>query len=145
MGSRSNSIPRKSGEQMIPGITEEDEEEEEEEEDVEEEEMEFQDVVEDGLKFGPELSSAVPAAIDGDESVDVSTAPVSPLGPLTPPEKVTDPLAHANGNGTLTEAADAEDRKGSGGIPLTAEALAKNQQVVEEKEKEREKEKSATE
>lgn len=128
MGSRSNSIPRKSGEQMIPGITEEDEEEEDEELD----DMEVEDVD----QFGPELGatmvpSDVNANLDGD-SAGLSTAPVSPMDPLTPPEK-PDPLA----NGGPTASGEQERKaSSSGGIPLTAEALAKNQRVVEEKERE---------
>lgn len=129
MGSRSNSIPRKSGEQMIPGITEEDEEEDEEELD----DMEVEEVDQFGPELGVEIvPSDANAALDGD-SAGLSTAPVSPLGPFTPPEKA-DPLA----NGVPGESGD-HVRNGSSGIPLTAEALARNQKVVEEEEKEREK------
>lgn len=140
MGSRSNSIPRKSGEQMIAGITEEDEEEEMEEDELDEEEMEEVD------QFGPDLgrASAVPIitreanatlVLDGESTGDgggMSTAPVSPLGPLTPQqEKVEDPLDAGNG------AVGGGEGEGKGkGIPLTAEALIENQRVVEEKEKE---------
>ena len=161
LGSRSNSIPRKSGEQMIPGITEEEEEEEEEMEDDDGDEGMEEEVD----QFGPELSAHVAnlpgeahavVVADGESTVgEMSTAPVSPLGPLTPPEKEgdRDPLAAANGggggsvggvlgNGSL--GAEETKRSESGSIPLTAEALAKNQRVVEEKEKEKERERERT-
>ena len=106
--SRSNSLPRKSGE-MIPEITEEDEEEDEIE-DLEVEEVE---------NFGPRflLSSDLDAAVD--DTGEVYTEPVSPMSPLTP--KVDEPPT--------------QNRSGSGGVPLTAEALAKMEEEEEEQEK----------
>ena len=95
--SRSNSVPRKSGE-MIPGITEEDEEEEE---------MEIEEVD----QFGPELilSSDVDAPAD-DEHGEIYTEPASPMSPLPPARDApTEPKRSGSG----------------GGLPLTAEALAK--------------------
>jgi len=116
MGSRSNSVPRKSGEQMIPGITEEDEEMmEEEDEDMEVEEVD---------QFGPALGSVVLS--DGGPD-GVVTAPVSPVSPSPVMEK--DLMLS---NGTVV-GADGE-RKGSGGIPLTAEALAQKLKLDEERD-----------
>ena len=110
--SRSNSIPRKSGE-MITGITEEDEEEDEDMEDMEVEEVDH---------FGAELAGAseIDAAIE--ENGETHTEPVSPLTPLPAPEHdVAEP--------------DLKGSVGSGSVPLTAEALAKMNEEEEMKEK----------
>ncbi|KAK3700009.1 hypothetical protein LTR37_016169 [Vermiconidia calcicola] len=68
--SRSNSVPRKSGE-MIQGITEEDEEDE----DMEVEEVD---------QFGPELAMPSTASAMGD-SGGVYTEPACPFSPVSPP------------------------------------------------------------
>ena len=108
-GSRSNSVPRKSGE-MIPGITEEDEDVEMMEETMEEE-MEIEEVD----QFGPEL--VVPSDIEADSAAPY-TEPVSPLSPLPP------------GQGEAPDST--RNAAGSGGVPLTAQALAKMQEEEEE-------------
>jgi hypothetical protein len=89
---------------MIPGITEEDEEEDDEMEDLEVEEVDH---------FGAEaaLTSDLDVAVD-----DTFTEPVSPLTPLPPGEHEKRELDPAKG----------------GGVPLTAEALAKMEEEEEE-------------
>jgi len=89
---------------MIPGITEEDEEEDEEVEDLEVEEVDH---------FGGEavMTSDLDAAVD-----ETFTEPVSPLTPLPPAEHETRELDPVKG----------------GGVPLTAEALAKMEEEEEE-------------
>ena len=72
--SRSNSVPRKSGE-MIHGITEEDEEEDEED-------MEVEEVDHFGAELGPASDINVPV----DDVGNTYTEPVSPLSPLPPTE-----------------------------------------------------------
>lgn len=104
--SRSNSRPRKSGEMIL--------EEDEEGVDEMDEEMEVEEVE----NFGPEL--IIPSDIDaaGDDSGEPETEPVSPLSPVPPGnEQPSDPTM-----------------AGSGGMPLTADALAKMQEQEEGKE-----------
>ena len=103
--SRSNSVPRKSGE-MIPGITEEDEEEDEEIEDLEVEEVDH---------FEAELPRTSDVDV-GDEAGTTFTEPVSPLTPLPPAEHDSRILD-------------------VGAVPLTAEALAMKEEEEEELEK----------
>ena len=94
-GSRSNSVPRKSGE-LFHGITEEDEDEADETE------------VEEVDHFGGELGLTTS---DGEVVVDeADTEPVSPLSPM--PVEHEQPLVSAVGNGVpLTEEALAEKDK----------------------------------
>jgi hypothetical protein len=104
--SRSNSVPRKSGE-MIPGITEEDEEEDEEMEDLEVEEVD---------QFDAELPRTSDVDVDvGDDAGTTFTEPVSPLTPLPPAEH----------NSRISDV---------GAVPLTAEALAMKEEEEEELE-----------
>lgn len=94
---------------MNPGIIEEDEEEDEEMEDMEVEEVDH---------FGNEV--ALHSDGNGDGEGETYTEPVSPLTPL--PSAEHPPVL------------DLDSKKG-GGVPLTAEALAKMEEEEEEIEK----------
>lgn len=91
---------------MIPEIMEEDEDEE-------------MDEIEEVDQFGPEI--IVPSDLDAavTDTGEPYTEPVSPISPLP----------------SRDEDRPEPKRSGSGGVPLTAEALAKMQEEEEMKEK----------
>lgn len=113
-GGRADQASRKSGEMGIAAI-----EEDEEEEDVFDDGMEVEEVD----QFGPRLVIPLsdPDASAGALGVDAGTdtEPVSPLSPLPSAGLEDFPLDSAPG-------------ASSGGVPLTAQALAKMEEEVEE-------------
>ncbi|CAK4029282.1 serine threonine- kinase [Lecanosticta acicola] len=114
-GSRSASVQGRPSGEMMPGVEEEDEEE------LEDDDGDYEEVD----HFGPELVVATSdAGMTGRSGGD--TEPASPLSP-SPGQEEEDPLG-PGGN--------AEALKSSGGVPLTAEALAKLDTEEERKDKE---------
>ncbi|KAK5122432.1 hypothetical protein LTR85_004016 [Meristemomyces frigidus] len=109
-GSRSNSVPRRSGE-MITGITEEDEEDEDEMEDMDVEEVDH---------FGPELvlpGGELEEAVGGDVAEE---EPISPMSQLPAADEAEEEAPGSAGK--------------AGKVPLTAEALAKMEEEEEAKD-----------
>lgn len=147
-GSRSASVPGRPSGEMMPGVEEEDEDEE-------------GDVYEEVDQFGPDLRIVVDGFVVDEPATSAEgenfTAPVSPMSPMLEGEME---LLGSSAAAVAAAAAVAVNSSGdagvegngnSGGVPLTAEALAKmeeeNDAALQEAEessrkgKEKEKEK----